>query len=178
MTERKPQGMSFQSWIDQQISDAEKRGVFENLPGAGKPLPPRRHSDVDYGQAWIRDYARREGVAAEEFLPTPLRLRREIERLKEAVPQMRSEEEVRETVSDLNQRILEWRRIPVGPPIFVPLVKKEEMVGRWRAARAAAEASPAGTEPGEREVPGTPAAAARRRRGWRRRLRLRRRPRS
>ena len=38
MTERKPQSMSFKSWIDQQIADAEKRGVFDNLPGAGKPL--------------------------------------------------------------------------------------------------------------------------------------------
>ena len=38
MTERKPQSMSFTSWIDQQIADAEKRGVFDNLPGAGKPL--------------------------------------------------------------------------------------------------------------------------------------------
>jgi DnaJ-like protein len=142
MAERKPQGMSFRSWVDQQIADAEKRGVFDNLPGAGKPLPRRRHGDADYGQAWLRDYARREGVAAEEFLPTPLRLRRESERLKEAVPRMRSEEEVLQTVSDLNRRILEWRKIPVGPPIFVPLMKKEEMVGRWRAAQAARTAPP------------------------------------
>lgn len=169
MTERKPQEMSFRSWIDQQIADAEKRGVFDNLPGAGKPLP-RRHGGGDYGQAWLRDYARREGVAAEELLPTPLRLRREIERLKEAVPRMRSEDEVRETVSDLNRRILEWRKIPMGPPIFVPLVKKEEMVSRWRAAQAARTAS--------RQAPPAPSSSsppARRRRGsWRRRLRLRR----
>jgi hypothetical protein len=166
MTERKPQGMNFRSWIDQQIADAEERGVFDNLPGAGKPLP-RRRGEVDYGQAWLRDYARREGVAAEEFLPTPLRLRREIERLREAVPQMRSEDEVRDTVSDLNRRILEWRKIPMGPPIFVPLVKKEEMVSRWRAAQAA----PVLGEP----APSSPPSAGRRRRGgWRRRLRLRR----
>jgi hypothetical protein len=159
--------MSFRSWIDQQIADAEERGVFDNLPGAGKPLPRRRHGEVDYGQAWLRDYARREGVAAEELLPTPLRLRREIERLKEAVPRMRSEDEVRETVSDLNQRILEWRKIPMGPLIFVPLVRKEEMVSRWRAAQAARTAS-------REELSAPPPAARRRRGGWRRRLRLRR----
>ena len=34
MTERKPRQQSFTSWIDQQIADAENRGVFENLPGA------------------------------------------------------------------------------------------------------------------------------------------------
>ena len=33
---------------------------------------------------------------------------------------MRSEAEVRETFGDLNRRIVEWRRIPVGPPIHVP----------------------------------------------------------
>lgn len=132
MTERKPQGMSFTSWIDKQIADAERRGVFDNLPGAGKPLDLKRDGDADYGQAWMRDYARREGVSPEEFLPTPLRLRREIERLTEAVGELASEQEVREVVGDLNRRILEWRRIPVGPPVYVRLVDKEDMVRRWR----------------------------------------------
>jgi DnaJ homologue, subfamily C, member 28, conserved domain len=136
MTERKPKGMSFTSWIDQQIADAEKRGVFDNLPGAGKPLEFKRDGDADYGQAWMRDYARREGVAPEEFLPTPLRLRREIERLAGAVGGLASEDEVREIVGDLNRRILEWRRIPIGPPVFVPLVHMDDMLERWRAAQA------------------------------------------
>jgi Domain of unknown function (DUF1992) len=152
MTERKPRGMSFTSWIDQQVADAEERGVFENLPGAGKPLELTPDGDPDYGQAWMRDYARREGVAPEEFLPAPLRLRREIELLTESVGGLRSEDEVREVVGDLNRRILQWRRIPVGPPLFVPLVRKDEMVARWRAAQAApsAQAPPvsvSGTRP-------------------------------
>jgi hypothetical protein len=149
MTERKPQGMSFTSWIDQQVSDAETRGMFDNLPGAGKPLPPRRTGGADFGQAWALDYARREGVPAEELLPTPLRLRKEIERLSETVQDMRSEDEVRETVADLNRRIAEWRRIPLGPPVFVRLVDKEEMVRRWRQRQAAkpGPAAPAGAGP-------------------------------
>ncbi|MFY9775564.1 MAG: DUF1992 domain-containing protein, partial [Trebonia sp.] len=85
MTKRKPRQQSFTSWIDQQIADAENRGVFDNLPGAGKPLNINPTSDGDFGQAWIRDYARREGVTPEEFLPTPLKLRREIEQLTEIV---------------------------------------------------------------------------------------------
>jgi Domain of unknown function (DUF1992) len=160
MTERKPQSMSFNSWIDQQIADAEKRGLFDNLPGAGKPLELKPQDGTDYGQAWVRDYARREGAPAEEFLPTPLRLRREIERLTESVGEMRSEDEVRELVGDLNRQILEWRKIPLGPPIFVRLVDKEEMVSRWRAAQAANRPRPSG-------VP-TPAPESRprRRRRW------------
>lgn len=85
--------MGFTSWIDQQMAEAERRGVFDDLPGAGKPLNLRPGAaDGDYGQAWLRDYARREGVAAEEMLPTPLRLRREVERLAETAGEFRSEQ--------------------------------------------------------------------------------------
>ena len=177
MTERKPREMSFTSWIDQQIADAEKRGLFDNLPGAGKPLDIKPEGG-DYGQAWVRDYAHREGVAPEEFLPAPLRLRREIERLAETAGEMRSEAEVRETVADLNRRIVEWRRIPVGPPIHVRLVDADEMVGRWRAANARREQASAGPRhPSQQpqQSAGSPQPQAsqpapprrrRRRRGW------------
>jgi hypothetical protein len=173
MTERKPRQQSFPSWIDQQIADAEQRGVFEDLPGAGKPLNLKPAGDGDYGQAWMRDYARRGGVPPEEFLPTPLQLRREIERLTEAVPEMRSEAEVRETFGDLNRRIVDWRRIPVGPPIHVRLVNTDEMVGRWRAARAAKAAT--ASERPEAAVAGQSSREDRpaRRQSWLRRLRRR-----
>jgi hypothetical protein len=39
MTERKPAGTSWETWIDAQIPVATQAGVFDNLPGAGKPLP-------------------------------------------------------------------------------------------------------------------------------------------
>jgi hypothetical protein len=128
--------MSFPSWIDQQIADAERRGVFDDLPGKGKPLN-LKPAGGDYGDAWVRDYARREGVQPDEFLPTPLRLRREIERLTEEVGEFRSEEEIREVAADINRRIVEWRRIPVGPPIHVRLVNADNLIARWRAARSA-----------------------------------------
>jgi len=172
MTERKPPQVKFQTWIDQQVADAERRGLFDNLPGAGKPLSIKPGAaDGDYGQAWLRDYARREGVPAEEMLPTPLRLRREMERLAETAGEFRSEDEVRAAAADLNRRIVEWRRIPLGPPVHVRLVNADDLVARWRAARAASEAAaraaraaqPAG---GQAMPPGRP---RRRWRGWRRR---------
>jgi hypothetical protein len=130
MTERKPPGISFTSWVDQQINEAAERGAFDNLPGAGKPLPNGRQADD--GQAWLRDYLRREGVSAEELLPAPLKLRKEVERLAETVQDLRSEQEVRDVVKGLNERILHWRRIPLGPPLFLPLVDEETTVSRWR----------------------------------------------
>jgi hypothetical protein len=43
--------MSFTSWIDQQISEAEERGCFDNLPGAGQPLPnPKFRRPADRAQ--------------------------------------------------------------------------------------------------------------------------------
>jgi Domain of unknown function (DUF1992) len=133
MAERKPPGMTFTSWIDQQIDEATQRGAFDDLPGAGKPLP--QHPEDD-GQRWLREYLRREGVSADELLPPPLKLRKERAWLVEHIAEMASEDEVRQAVSELNHRIAEFRRIPVGPPIFVPLLDSGEMVARWRAARA------------------------------------------
>jgi hypothetical protein len=174
VTERKPQGLSFTSWIDQQVADAERRGVFDDLPGAGKPLAIRPDGG-DYGQAWVRDYAKREGVAPEEFLPTPLRLRREIELLGEGVSGFRSEAEVREAAADLNRRIVEWRKIPLGPPVHVRLVNADDLVSRWRAARSPASPAAGGPSGTAEETPSSerhavPATRERsaRRRWWRR----------
>ena len=130
MTERKPREMTFASWVDRQVSEAEERGAFDNLPGAGKPISRRGGTD-----AWLQDYLRREGVSADELLPTPLRLRKEIERLTETVQDLRSEDEVRAVVKGLNRRIAEWRRIPDGPPVYLRLVDEEATVARWQEAR-------------------------------------------
>jgi Domain of unknown function (DUF1992) len=142
MTERKPPGTSFASWIDQRVSEAAERGAFDDLPGAGKPIP-RGREDEDATQAWLREYLRREGVSGEELLPTPLRLRKEIERLAETVQELSREQQVRQIVAELNERIAEWRRIPLGPPIFLPLVDEELMVARWRAAHPVTPPAPA-----------------------------------
>ena len=162
MTERKPQGMSFRSWIDQQISEATERGAFDNLRGTGKPL--RGRGNPDDPDAWVLDWVRREGVPTEELLPTPLRLLKEAAQLAESVPLFASEEEVRDTVAELNDRIMEWRRLPIGPPIFVRLVDSEAMVAKWRAERPEPPAATA--EPAAQ--PGDAGAEARRRRWWRR----------
>src|SRR5215470_10564272 len=136
MTERKPRDISFASWVDQQIAEAAEQGAF--------------------------DYLRREGVSADELLPTPLRLRKEIERLAGTVGDLSSEDEVREVVRGLNRRILEWRRIPTGPPVYLRLVGEEAMVGRWREARR----RPAALAPAVRPDPDPD--PPRRRRWWRR----------
>ena len=98
------------------------------------------------------------------MLPTPLRLRREIERLAETAGEFRSEQEVREAAADLNRRIVEWRRIPVGPPVHVRLVNADDLVARWRGARAARETAARAAERPPAELSRT---SARRRPRWR-----------
>jgi hypothetical protein len=163
MTERKPREISFASWVDKQVSEAAERGAFDNLPGAGKPLSRRGGTD-----AWLQDYLRREGVSADELLPTPLRLRKEAERLAASVQDLRTEDEVRAVVKGLNRQIAEWRRIPDGPPIYLRLVDEDAMVARWRDARRGPPAPAPAPSPAPPDRP-HPDPPPRRSRWWRRR---------
>jgi hypothetical protein len=165
MTDRKPADMTFTSWIDKQIAEATERGAFDNLPGAGKPIP--HHGKEDAAAAWLREYLRKEGVSAEALLPPPLRLRKAIDRLAQAVPAMASEADVRDAVAELNHEIRGWRRIPLGPPIFVPLVDVEAMVSLWHAAQPRS-ATPATAQPEEPEETAATATGRSRPRWWRR----------
>lgn len=60
--------------ISAQISEAERRGEFDNLPGAGKPLPK-----VDDPENALLNRVIRENGAVPEFVT----LSRELERLRE-----------------------------------------------------------------------------------------------
>jgi len=133
MTERKPPGMSYESWLDKQIREATERGDFESLPGAGKPLPDAgRAYDEDW---WLKDYLRREGVTGDGVLPESLLLRRDLDRLPQAVRAMQSEQRVREHLTELNARITAWLRMPHGPYVHIAPVDVDETVAEWRARR-------------------------------------------
>jgi DnaJ-like protein len=154
MTERKPAGLSFESWIDKQIREATERGEFDNLPGAGKPLPDR--NEPYNSEWWLRDYLRREGAPLDELLPTPLRLRKAIQQLPETVRALPTEQSVRDAVANINDQVRAWWRSSVGPQVHVGLADVEQIVAGWRAGR------PTAPEPA-----GAPDPAPRRR-WWRR----------
>ncbi|MBF6327942.1 DUF1992 domain-containing protein [Nocardia transvalensis] len=144
MTERKPVGMSYESWLDKQIREATERGDFDNLPGAGKPLPD---AGLPYDENWwLKDYLRRENVGGEGMLPTSLLLRRDLERLPRTVARMSAEHQVREYVTKLNERITNWLRLPHGPYVQVAPVEVDEIVRQWREDRRR-PAPAAATEP-------------------------------
>ncbi|WP_219413389.1 J-domain-containing protein [Pseudonocardia nigra] len=127
----------YESVIDQQVRKAQERGDFDDLPGKGKPLPGLDGPDDEMW--WVKGYIRREGLSTDALLPTPLQLRKEIERLPETVRDLRSEREVRDVVADLNRRVVDWLRAPSGPPVPIGPVNVENVVARWRADRPAAD---------------------------------------
>ena len=124
----------YESVVDRQIRLAQERGEFDNLPGAGKPLPGRGEPDDELW--WVKSYIRREGLSTEPLLPASLQLARQIERLPETVRGLLSEQLVREAVSALNRRIAEYLRAPSGPQVRVGPVDPEKIVREWRAGGA------------------------------------------
>ena len=159
MTERKPPGMSFETWIDRQITDAQERGAFAELPGAGKPLPGLDREESSYD--WALRWARRENGDVAGMLPPGLALRRERDRMPDVVPTLRSEAAVRELADDYNDRVRAfWRRPQEGPPVVPGLADADALVRLWHATRPPA---PAAAPPVQ-----APSAPAPRRRWWRR----------
>jgi hypothetical protein len=124
----------YESIVDKQIRLAQERGEFDNLPGAGKPLPGRGEPDDELW--WVKGYLRREGLSAEPLLPTSLQLARQVERLPETVRGLGSEQLVREAVSELNRRIAEYLRAPSGPHVRLGPVDPDKIVQDWRAGRS------------------------------------------
>jgi len=122
----------YESLIDRQIREAQERGEFDNLPGAGKPLPG--HGEEYEEDWWIKELIRRENITG--VLPASLRLRREVEDLMRTVATRKTEAAVRRVVADLNERILRAQRGHLdGPPVVLSTVDADEIVAVWRAAR-------------------------------------------
>jgi hypothetical protein len=129
VTERKPPGVSFETWIDRQIREAQARGEFDGLAGAGKPI-----ADLDGPEDemwWVKRKMARENVT---FLPPTLALRKDAERALEAAAAAPSEVQVRRIMEEINARIREAHRKPMaGPPLRLAAYDVERVVDRWRA---------------------------------------------
>lgn len=132
MTERKPPGMTWETWIDRQIREAQDRGEFDGLALEGRPIPgldqPR---DPDW---WHKKLLRREGV---QQLPTTLRVRKELEDSLAAIAASDDETEVREIIAAINQRIRDVNRLASsGPPSNLMPLDEERVVRTWAEGRA------------------------------------------
>ena len=131
MTERKPPGTSWETWIEAQIRVAREQGAFDNLPGAGKPLP-NLDQDPDW---WVKQFVRREQVSV---LPPSLELLQKVERELATIEKLHDEATVRRRLAALNVEIAKVNAtVMEGPPTRLGTLNADKVVARWRQARAA-----------------------------------------
>jgi hypothetical protein len=131
VSERKPPGVPWESWIDKQVRRAHERGEFDELPGSGKPLS-------DLGKPfdpmrWVKDKLRREGLS---YMSPSVALREEARVTLEAALGAASETEVRELIADINERIREANRKGIrGPALMLIPFDVERVVREWHRER-------------------------------------------
>jgi hypothetical protein len=132
MTERKPLETSWETWIETQIRVAMEQGAFDNLPGAGKPLP-------NFGQEydplwWQKQLVKREQVS---ILPPSLELLRKVEAELAAIGMLEDEAAVRRQVAALNVEITKINATAVeGPPTRLSPLNVDQVVAEWQRKRS------------------------------------------
>ena len=131
MSERKPFGVTWETWIDRQVRQGIERGDFDGLPGHGQPI-----ADVDRPHDelwWVKQKLAREGVS---FLPPTLAVRKELDDALVEVAASSSEAEVRRIVEAINAKIRTVNsQATSGPPSNMMPLDVERVVREWAAGR-------------------------------------------
>jgi hypothetical protein len=132
VTERKPPGLRFEFWVERQIRAAQERGEFDDLPGAGKPLPGL--TGLYDEMWWVKQVAERERVSV---LPPMLALRKEAEDLLDSLEGVASEASVHDLVDDYNARVVEAIRRPQDGPLSAVARRLDidEVLAEWSRRR-------------------------------------------
>lgn len=128
----------FESPVERAIREAQERGAFDNLPGAGKPLRDLGNtSDPDW---WIKGFVQREQLDMGSVLPPTLALRKEAEGFPQSLLELGSEESVRAVLEDFNRRVKLDRLRPAMGRLPAPIARTvdvDELVDQWRQLKAA-----------------------------------------
>ena len=132
----------FESLVERHIREAQERGEFDNLPGAGKPL--RGLGGADDPDWWVKQMMQREGLDMADALPPVMALRKEGAGFPHSLLDLRTEESVRAVLEDYNRRVkLDRLRPAVGPfpPMLARTVDVDELTAQWKQLRAEREAA-------------------------------------
>ncbi|WP_241795964.1 DUF1992 domain-containing protein [Microbacterium sp. C5A9] len=122
------------AFIETAIQIAIRRGDFDDLPGAGKPLEGLgTHHDPDW---WIRRKIQQENLTG--LGPPAILLRTEDRELNAHLDLLGREADVREVLEDFNRRVIEARRqLQGGPPVVTAPRDIDAEVAAWAERRAA-----------------------------------------
>jgi len=117
-----------------QIREAREAGRFDNLPGAGKPLP--NLTDEYDPLWWVKQLAQREQIS---LLPPALEVLCKVESEMAVIGQLADEATVRSRILALNLEIAKVNaRATEGPPTRLGPLDVEAIVAEWRARRTPA----------------------------------------
>lgn len=131
MGERKPSGVSWESWTEHLVRRGLEEGELEAPSLHGKPIPsidqPR---DENW---WLRRKLQQENV---QFEVPQLAIRDDGARVLAGIHELDDEEEVRAALEALNERIRHVNRTVIsGPPTTVMVLDVETVLADWRARR-------------------------------------------
>ncbi|KQQ67328.1 DUF1992 domain-containing protein [Microbacterium sp. Leaf320] len=132
------------AFIETAIQVAIRRGDFDDLPGAGKPLEGLgTHHDPDW---WIRRKIEQENLTG--LGPPAILLRTEDRELDDQLDLLGREADVRDVLADFNRRVIEARRqLQGGPPVVTEPRDIDVEIAAWADRRAARSAAPAAEAP-------------------------------
>lgn len=134
------------AFIETAIQVAIRRGDFDDLPGAGKPLQGLgTHHDPDW---WIRRKIEEENLTG--LGPPAILLRMEDRELDAQLDLLGREADVREVLEDFNRRVIEARRqLLGGPPVVTSPRDVDAEIAAWVRRRAERSAKPAPATEGQ-----------------------------
>jgi hypothetical protein len=135
------------AFIETAIQVAIRRGEFDDLPGAGKPLEGLgTHHDPDW---WIRRKIETENLTG--LGPPAILLRTEDRELNDQLDLLGRESDVRDVLEDFNKRVREARRqLQGGPPVVTEPRDVDAEVAAWAERRAARPMPPPVEQPQRR----------------------------
>jgi hypothetical protein len=138
MTERKPPDRSWDSWIEEQIQDAQRAGDFDRLEGKGRPIP-----DIEkpYDPLWwVKKLLEREKLSV---LPPALEVRAKANRMLDEVWALPGEAHVVERVAAINVEIARANRTTAaGPPTTLSPLDTDAVLEEWRRRRESSPDAP------------------------------------
>lgn len=119
-------------FVETAIQIAIRRGEFDDLPGAGKPLEGLgTHHDPDW---WIRRKIESENLTG--LGPPAILLRTEDRELDANLDNLSRENDVRDVLEDFNSRVIAARRqLMGGPPVVTKTRDVDAEVAAWRERR-------------------------------------------
>jgi hypothetical protein len=129
---RRPSQISWESYAEFRIRQAQEQGKFDQLPGFGKPIPGIDDPlDDDW---WLKRKLKDENLS---IVHPILEVRAKIETVRAALDFLRDEEVVRKRLSELNTEIHAALASPLPPPpVAVLPLDIEQEVSAWRRRRS------------------------------------------